>query len=190
MKITFFSNYLNHHQLPFCLAMDELSGGQFVFVATKKISDWRIELGYRDMDSEYPFVIREYESTNVEKVEELVLQSDVVIFGECPSKYIKLRMEKNKLSFRIHERVYKSGMWKALSPRGIYYMLRNHTAYRNKKLYMLCASAYTAYDFSLMGAYKNKCFKWGYFPEVKTIDVNKLIEKRSYLLTTILLSLK
>ena len=178
MKIIFFSNYLNHHQLPFCLAMNELTDGQFVFVATNKISNSRIELGYRDMDSEYSFVIKEYETKNVETVEQLVLESDVAIFGDCPEKYIRMRMEKNLLSFRIHERVYKTGIWKALSPRGIYYMVKNHTTYRNKELYMLCASAYTAYDFNLMGAYKNKCFKWGYFPEVKPLDVNKLIERR------------
>ena len=45
---------------------------------------------------------------------------------------------------------------------------------------MLCASAYTAGDFALVGAYKNKAYKWGYFPETKTYDIDKLLEmKRS-----------
>ncbi len=47
------------------------------------------------------------------------------------------------------------------------YLLLNHSRYRNKNVYMLCASAYTSADFSLVGAYRNKSYKWGYFPEVK-----------------------
>lgn len=44
---------------------------------------------------------------------------------------------------------------------------------------MLCASAYTPRDFSLVGAYKGKTFKWGYFPEVKRQDTDRLMQKRT-----------
>ena len=50
MKITFFSNFLNHHQLPFCLAMDRLTGGKFTFVATTPVPQARMNMGYRDID--------------------------------------------------------------------------------------------------------------------------------------------
>jgi len=33
----FVSNYLNHHQIPFCNAMYELCGGSFVFVHTEPV---------------------------------------------------------------------------------------------------------------------------------------------------------
>lgn len=36
VKITFVSNFLNHHQLPFCEAMVRLCEGRFIFVATEK----------------------------------------------------------------------------------------------------------------------------------------------------------
>ena len=36
MKITFYSNYLNHHQLPFCIELNRLYGEDFKFVATEK----------------------------------------------------------------------------------------------------------------------------------------------------------
>jgi glycosyltransferase involved in cell wall biosynthesis len=36
---------------------------------------------------------------------------------------------------------------------------------------MLCASAYTAKDVNTIGAYKNKCFKWGYFTNVDNFAV-------------------
>ena len=37
MKVAFYSNYLNHHQLPFCLEMVKSLGDDFKFIATEKI---------------------------------------------------------------------------------------------------------------------------------------------------------
>ena len=43
---------------------------------------------------------------------------------------------------------------------------------------MLCASAYTAADFALFGLFRNKCYKWGYFPEVKKYDIADLMSRK------------
>ena len=43
---------------------------------------------------------------------------------------------------------------------------------------MLCANAYGAKDFNLLGLYKNKIFKWGYFLKTNEYDINELIEKK------------
>ena len=51
MKVVFLSNYLNHHQLPFCLEMYKKYGNDFKFVSTVKINEERLRLGYKDMDS-------------------------------------------------------------------------------------------------------------------------------------------
>ena len=40
---------------------------------------------------------------------------------------------------------------------------------------MLCASAYTPFDYSLTGSYLGKTFKWGYFPEVKSQNIDALM---------------
>ena len=56
MQICFFSNFLNHHQLPFSLAMSKLTGNCFTFVATEKTPQERIDMGYEDMNKKYPFV--------------------------------------------------------------------------------------------------------------------------------------
>ena len=63
MKVVFVSNFLNHHQLPFCEEMIKRLGKEnFKFIATEKIPDERIKLGYEDMNNIYPFVIRAYEN--------------------------------------------------------------------------------------------------------------------------------
>ena len=44
---------------------------------------------------------------------------------------------------------------------------------------MLCSSAYAKHDFSLVGAYKNKCFKWGYFPKTPVFEnVDQIIQSK------------
>ena len=179
MKVAFFSNFLNHHQLPFCFAMCKETGNQFTFVATEKIPQERLNMGYADMNAAYPFVLRTYESQEAEqKAEQLAMDCDVIITGSAPEKYTQMRIEQGKLTFRYSERVYKRGLWRAFSPRGWFNMHRLHTKYKNAPLYMLCASAYTAADYAIQGAYIDKTFKWGYFPEVKKYNIDQLMQKK------------
>ena len=46
--LTFYSNFLLHHQTPFCEAMVRLLGNGFRFVATPPIPQERLEMGYHD----------------------------------------------------------------------------------------------------------------------------------------------
>lgn len=179
MKITFFSNFLNHHQLSFCREMYEMLGDNFRFVATEPIPEERLKMGYHDMSNQYEFSINTY--ANKESYEDalrLGKESDIVIIGSAPSIFIKDRLNSNKLTFYYMERIFKKGKIRILNPKTLGYLLLNHTRYKNKNLYMLCASAYTASDFRLVGAYKNKTFKWGYFPEVMSYDLNILMSKK------------
>ena len=43
---------------------------------------------------------------------------------------------------------------------------------------MLCANAYGANDFYKLGLYKNKIYKWGYFPETKEYNLEQLIKNK------------
>ena len=176
MKITFFSNYLNHHQLPFCYEMIRLHGSNFKFVATAPTNPKRFSLGYGDINKKYDFVITTYDSVkNYNEAIKLASESDIIIHGSAPEEFIKARLKLNKLTFRYSERIFKKGFlhkfFKLLT------LFKNHTVYKNKNLYMLCASAYTPYDYAAAGAYLNKTYKWGYFPEVIIYDnIEKLIE--------------
>ena len=179
MKVVFFSNYLNHHQLPFCLAMDRLTNYQFTFVATTPTPEFRLLGGYHDMNKQYPFVLTTYDSLENQAAAMVLAQnSDVVITGSAPEIYAQTRIKKNKLTFRYSERIYKDGLLKALCPRTIVSRLVHHTRYLNKPLYMLCSSAYTAFDFALTGSYLGKAYKWGYFPEFKRNDTDVLLKRK------------
>ena len=179
MKVTFFSNFLNHHQLPFCIEMYNLLGDDFKFIATEAIPNERLELGYHDMSEQFPFTINSFRNEmSFKKALFLGESSDVVIIGSAPIIFVEMRNKLNKLTFYYSERIFKKGRWRILSPRSFIPLIKNHTFNGNSNLYMLCSSAYTYSDFQMVGAYKNKAFKWGYFPEIKQHDLNKLIKKK------------
>jgi hypothetical protein len=136
MKITFFSNFLNHHQLPFCMEMYEYIGEDFKFVATEPVSKERINMGYHDMSTQYPFALNTYSSKKAyEEAVKLGNESDVVIIGSAPRAFIKNRIKKNKLTFYYMERVFKKGRYRVFNPRNFLPMLIKHTINRNKELY-------------------------------------------------------
>lgn len=182
MKITFYSVFLTHHQVPFCLEMQKRYGDGFKFVATQKITDERLKLGYKDLDYDYDFVVRAYENKeSYQKAFDLALESDIVIMGTTDSDvYIQERLKQDKFTIRYRERIFKAGVLKTLldkQKRNDVYI--KHIKYRkNKNLYIICASAYGANDCAKLNIYKNKVFKWGYFPENKKHNIDELIEKK------------
>lgn len=181
MKVTFFSNFLNHHQLPFCLAMDELTNHQFTFVATAPIPQERLELGYEDLNKKYPFVVTTYEhQEGVKKAMALSRESDLVIIGAAPERYIKDRVRLGKVTFKYSERLHKLGLSLKTLPRTLIMGWYRHGRYQKYPVYMLCASAYTAGDCAKFGNYIDRAYKWGYFPEIKEYDLDALFEKKKH----------
>ena len=142
MKITFYSNFLTHHQLPFCLEMYKKYGEDFKFVSMEKINQERISLGYKDMDNDYPFVLKAYESK--EKYNEatmLAVDSDIVIAGSTPTDdYIKERLKQDKITFRYYARIFYNGVLSIFDFENSKKVYDRHLKYKkNKNLYLLCA---------------------------------------------------
>lgn len=178
--ITFFSNFINEHQIPFCEAMYKKTNGNFRFVATEPIYQERLNMGFVDKSENFPYVIKSYESDESYKTAvDLGLNSDVVIIGSAPDVFIEKRLEQNKLTFRYFERFFKQGRIRILDPRVFIAHYKQDFRYRNKNLYMLCASAYTAPDCRFIFSYPGKTFKWGYFPEVNQPPLDEILYEKS-----------
>lgn len=161
MKITFYSNFLTHHQLPFCLEMYKKYGEDFKFVSMEKINQERISLGYKDMDNDYPFVLKAYESKEkYNEATKLAVDSDIVIAGSTPTDdYIKERLKQDKITFRYYARIFYNGVLSIFDFENSKKVYDRHLKYKkNKNLYLLCASSYGPNDFNELGMYKNKCF--------------------------------
>ena len=182
LTITFYSNFLLHHQTPFCEAMVRLIGDNFKFVATEKIPRERLDMGYKDLSHDAFYAVNSYESKdNFDLAMKLGAESDVVIIGSAPDIFIEERLKNNKLTFRYHERYFKEGRWRIFDPRVFIAHYKKDIRYKKKNLYMLCASAYTAPDCRFIGCYKGKTFKWGYFPPVKRYDdIGSLIKNKDH----------
>ncbi len=185
MTISFFSNFLNDHQLPFCEEIiNHIGIENFHFVASRQIDQDRIEMGFENMNDTKPFVIKAYQDQkSFVMARRLMLESDVVIIGSSKNMPVKERSLSGKLTFRYNERILKRGDIHLFNPRLFKYIYDNFTRYKDKNVYTLCASAYTARDLALFGYPKSKCYKWGYFPKIKIYnDINNLIrEKNNYL---------
>lgn len=179
MKIAFFSNFLNHHQLSLCQEFLKQKDIDFVFVATERIDTERLNMGYEDMNS-LPFVMRAYEGENGERQAKFIAETyDVVIFGAAPIRFLKHRMSNDKLTFRFCERPLKKGVWRRFIPKTKKRINDTYIRYKDMQFYILGASAFTSYDLTTCGFDKQKCLKWGYFPKLNPIDVDALLKEKS-----------
>ncbi len=173
-KFVFVSNYISHHQVPFCNALWKLLGGSFAFIQTEPMEEERKRMGWQDQNSP-AYVKRYYEEP--ELCRRWIEEASVVLFGGSDEEsYVTSRLEAGKPVVRYSERLYKSGQWKAVSPRGLLKKYHDHTRYRRQKVYMLCAGAYVPSDFHIVRAYPGKLLRWGYFPETKQYDVKQLMD--------------
>jgi len=173
MKITFFSNYFNHHQEALCNAFYERLGDDFTFVETEPMEEFRSKMGWGRPAPSY--VLKSHESEeSLKRAEMLAETSDLVIMGTAPERFIEKRLEDDKLIFRYSERPLKEGRIKVLIPRLAKKFYHNHFRNRNRNIYILAASAYCASDYRFLHSYIDKCYKFGYFPEKEGKDWDEL----------------
>ena len=179
MNIVFISNYLNHHQLPFCNELYKRVNSNFTFIAMKPMSEERKKLGWKE-NSKYQYELRAFESILSYKESRKVIENaDVIILGSSTSKIVKRKDFKRKIILRYSERIYKNGLNFKNFLRAMFSAYKYHGRYKKDEVYLLCASAYVAYDMSIFGNYLNKSLRWGYFPKTIEYDVDSLFEKKN-----------
>lgn len=177
VQFVFISNYINHHQIPFCNAMYKLLQGDFLFIQTEAMEQERINMGWQS-EVEVPYLRRYYEEPD--KCQGVIDSCGVALFGGVEDEsYITKRLHNGLPVIRYCERLYKTGQWKAISPRGLLRKYKDHTKYRRRAVYLLCAGAYVASDFHIVRAYPGKMLRWGYFPETRHYeDIEALMDNK------------
>ena len=178
MKIVFFTNFINHHQVHVADELYKVLGNNYTFVATSPIPENFLKNGYPNYSTR-PYLLKAYENNaNDKKARILAITSDIAILGAAPFEYILPRIKQNKITFRYSERWLKKGISMLFNPKKLYGLIKSHTIFRNKPLYMLCSSAYTPNDVAKVFAYPNKCYKWGYFPEAPQLPIEELVKRK------------
>ena len=174
MQIVFISNYYNHHQ-KFLSNELEKRCNLFKFISTSKMREERKKLGYGE--EEIPQYVIEYSNEKEAEIYKLIEKSSVVIWGAAPSKMVNRKVRRNDIVFKYTERPFKNkDVWWKYVPRFVVWHRQNPI---NKRIYMLCASAFASGDYSKYFLFKNKSFKWGYFPETKKYDIQQLLKNKS-----------
>lgn len=173
MTLTFYSNYLNHHQVLIADELYSLLGDKFHFVATLPRNEKELK-GGKDY-SDRPYCVLASESNeNRNRAMTYARESDVCVFGACSIEYAIERAKQKEcgLSFEMGERWLKRGIINILSPNLIRWWLNYIRYFHKKPFYKLCSSSYAAADDRALGAYRGRHYKWGYFTAVpKDIEV-------------------
>ena len=175
-KLVFVSNFMNHHQKALAENFADMYGDDYVFIATTPFPQDRGEIGYRDMNQE-PFVFRAYESpAAMTEAQRMIDEAECVVVGGTVGNSISSvlgRLAENKLTFLYAERFWKGPLWKD-AVRLVKYLVfkggRRYARSRESKFYLLCASAFAAWDYSMCGLFRGKAYRWGYFPETVRED--------------------
>lgn len=170
MKLVYLSNYFNHHQKYLADELYKHLGDGYKFVETQDVPVEKIQLGYHQYSE--PYVLK-YGQDTKEEIARLIYEADAVICGEAPVSLIKKRIKAHNLIVRDDERRYKALIkylkWPIYTYNSLYY---------NKGV-LLGASAFSARDYMLSGMKPSRCYKWGYFPEVRRYEnIDEILERK------------
>lgn len=177
MKVTFFTNFMNHHQQPFSDEMYSSLENDFNFVSCDKVSEDRIQLGYQSQFN-LPYIVDGTTPEGKKKAEYLARTSDIAIMGSCDYNYERIRMDNHLYTFKYSERLFKEPVYNYYRIRRAYRMKRDYGKYYTGRTYLLSAGAYAADDYRKLHLFENRYLKWGYFPKESTKSLEILLQQK------------
>ena len=86
MKLTFVSNYINHHQIPLSNVLYEKLGDDYAFIQTEPMEEERIKMGWGGDFDNIPYLKKYYE--NGYDCKKIIITSDIVVFGGTENEAI------------------------------------------------------------------------------------------------------
>jgi glycosyltransferase involved in cell wall biosynthesis len=186
MKIVYFGNTLNRHQVYVADELYSLTNGNFVYVETVAPTIVNLSNGGKAKINRN-YVLESYKCSDYySEALQLARSADVALFGADSLSYEieRMKLNRNGIAFEVSERFLKRGWFNLLSPHVLKRMWYYHMHRWSKKpIFKLCASAYGAIDQYKLFSFKNRCYKWGYFTKVEDIDINRIITERTLLKT-------
>lgn len=162
------SVFYNHHLDSLSKSLYDNSVNSFCFISTETMPEERRNLGW-ELDALPPYV-----TSDISKA----FSAEAIILGMTSSEQARRIINSEKIIFRYSERPLKHGSepLKYL-PRFLRWHKRNP---HGKPIYLLCASAYTSYDYAKFGLFRHKAYKWGYFPETRRYpDIDALMQRKN-----------
>ena len=186
-KLAFITNFITSHQIELARNFAKIYGDDYIFIVMSN-SEYEgsgaVAKGTAKKNNDYSgekFLFKGWE--NPEITRKIINESECVILGGIPPAILQERLKSCKLTFLYSERFMKGGLLKDLA-RFIKYNIfsgaRESARDKDSKFYLLCASAFAVRDYNLCGLFRDKAFKWGYFPEVRRYEnIDSLISRKT-----------
>lgn len=181
MKVVYITG-LNGHTTAMADALYKRLGTDFVFIdddkERKQYGGAAIISSGNKVYEGRPYVLHLHESeTTYAKAIQLINIADVLLAGGEPFELVRERILSNKLTFRLGERSMKGPLWKDILR---FIKLKSHyDRYSRPNYRKLSLSGYDANDMRLCNrSYREKCYRFAYFNQIKTVDIDELIRNK------------
>ena len=179
MKLVLLTNMPSYHQAQLGEQLAaQLGEHNFRLVFAEPTSDSREEMGWKDQYSAN-HIIRMWESAEQQQqVEHWIETADVVVQGRFPMAFVRGRINAGKLTFAYQERFWKRPFsWARVLTR-LPRIWRRYWSVNKPNYHLLAAGAYVAPDLEILGCFKKRAWKFGYFidhtPSASTRSENEL----------------
>ncbi|MHB9030122.1 MAG: glycosyltransferase family 4 protein [Candidatus Latescibacterota bacterium] len=160
----------SHYMISCGEALYRLLGDSFRLGLTHPLNRERISLGWKDHSTGLPWIIRSWESERERnRMRECVNEFDAVIFDGDRGGIVRKRIESGGLTFKYTERVFKRGFMLGF-PWWLGRLAMNFWPLNLPNFHLLAAGAYCSWDMQRVGMFKNRMWKWGYFPSVPNVS--------------------
>lgn len=171
---------MNHHQKPIADYLYSKLGDDYKYVILEPMDEKFLNVGYSNNDN-MPYIIPYFKSECQETVHRLVRDSDIMIIGGVSAPMlVDMRLATNKVLLFYSERWHKT--LKSYLAQPLRYLngttYKRFTRYNKQNAYMLCSGAFVPNDCRWEFAFKNKTYKWGYFPPFQQLDIEKIQDER------------
>lgn len=180
MVIVIVTNYLNHHQLPWIECLRKHEKLNVTVVTTTNVPTARREMGYSNYD-ELEYNLHYYDNLHKDRIRDLIIYADVMIMGGTfVEDLINLRLTTKRLLLFYSERWHKRYRSYLVQPFRLMngFVYKHYIRFNKENCYMLCNGAYVPNDCLFNFSFKDRTYKWGYFPKREPFDVEKVLEKR------------
>lgn len=165
MRLALFTNIPSHYQISLGKVLADRLPGDFALVCVEPPHDERVKLGWQqDVNENWLIKTWVSESERVRALE-IFHSADTVIWGYMPVSEINSRVARGKLTFHNSERIFKQ-RWRILDPRVVRNLVRMFVRNQRDCHHLLAIGPYSAADFRLIGAFRGRMWRWGYFPAV------------------------
>lgn len=181
IKLSFFSGEIDNIYFSLAEELNKNSQIEFRFINVNPFVDKERDDHYRYdlVEMVSPYIIN-YNGINFETLHKISIESDVAIFAGIDRKFYKERIKQNRLTYFFHERIFKNGLYDLFNVKHLLIQIYSHSILPNKSVYMFYKGASAASDFGLIGAYRNRLIKWGYFSSVNNISYKDLLKIKNY----------